>query len=67
METKTREKATLTPQEVAEYLDASLTWVYNMLAEGKIPSNKIGGKYIISRKIVESLVENGSTLPITQR
>ena len=67
MTTEVKEKATMTVRETADYMGVSLNHVYNMLAEGTIPSRKLGRIYIISKKWVENYVQNGETTPITQR
>jgi excisionase family DNA binding protein len=67
MTTEVKERATMTVRETADYMGVSLNHVYNMLAEGTIPSRKLGRIYIISKKWVENYVQNGETTPITQR
>lgn len=46
----------MTPQEVADEFDISLTTVYNLLRSGKLPGFKIGKKWFILREKVEMMV-----------
>ena len=46
----------LTPQEVADEFDISLTTVYNLLRSRKLPGFKIGKKWFILREKVEMMV-----------
>lgn len=39
----------LRPVEIAKFLDLSLTKIYGMISEGKLPAFKIDGQYRISR------------------
>ena len=60
-------KATMTVNEMAEFMGISLSKAYESLYEGKLPARKIGAKWIISRNAVTRWLEAAPAIPITQR
>lgn len=60
-------KATMTVNEMAEFMGISLSKAYESLCEGKLPARKIGAKWIISRNAVTRWLEDAPAIPITQR
>lgn len=63
----TLEKATLSVQEVAVVMGASLSFVYELLATGKIPAWKFGAKWCIPRERFLQWFNNPPAIPITRR
>jgi excisionase family DNA binding protein len=58
VETEVRsEEALLTPEELAQYLKCSRTFVYSILARGDIPSLKLGKLRRIRRQDAEFYIE----------
>jgi excisionase family DNA binding protein len=53
------QKPNLRPGEVAEFLDVSLTMVYDMIHTGDLPSLKIGAHYRIPRDSFVKTLEDG--------
>lgn len=55
-------KENLTVKDVAEYLNRSETTIYNMLNNGDLPGIKLGGKWIVRKRdldtFLDSLLEN---------
>jgi excisionase family DNA binding protein len=55
-------KENLTVKDVAEYLNRSETTIYNMLNNGELPGIKLGGKWIVRKRdldtFLDSLLEN---------
>jgi excisionase family DNA binding protein len=60
-------KATMTVNEMAEFMGISLSKAYESLYEVKLPARKIGAKWIISRNAVTRWLEDAPAIPITQR
>ena len=50
------EKRTYTLKEVAEILGVSLTFCYIKARAGKIPTLRIGKKYVVPATIIEKLL-----------
>lgn len=46
-------KANLRPAEIADYLDISLTKIYELLNDGTIPSIRVGRQLRVPRKEFE--------------
>ena len=57
----TPEKAILTPQEVAEYLQLTPDTIYRYIREGKLAAAKFGRHYRIPKENVELLLLVSST------
>lgn len=55
------EKAILTPQEVAEYLQLTPDTIYRYIREGRLAASKFGRHYRIPRENVELLLLVTST------
>jgi excisionase family DNA binding protein len=53
-----REKATLTPREVAGETGFGVTHTYRMLAEGVIPSIRVGNRFFTPRSALEKWLES---------
>ncbi len=53
----------LTVKEVAQYLDKSSSWVYEMIKKGTIPFTKIGGGYQFQKKRIDSWMKRKSYEP----
>jgi excisionase family DNA binding protein len=51
-------KENLTVKDVAEYLNRSETTIYNMLNNGELPGIKLGGKWIVRKKDLDSFLDN---------
>jgi len=47
----------LTPEQAAEWLQASIGSIYNWIANGKLPSLRVGRMYRIPRREVEAMVK----------
>jgi excisionase family DNA binding protein len=62
-----RLKPTMTVEELASFLNTSLSHVYEQLSEGQIPAHHLGRKWIISRQQIEAWFNNAPAIPITQR
>ena len=52
----------LTIEETAKYLQMGKTALYDLAREGKIPTNRVGGKWLFSRSDLDSWVR--SNVPI---
>ncbi|MGM0369721.1 MAG: helix-turn-helix domain-containing protein [Bacillota bacterium] len=52
------ENSNLTVREVAQYLNRSETTIYNMLNQGEIPGIKLGGKWIVRKKDLDSFLDD---------
>lgn len=63
----TVEKATLSVQEVAIMLGINVCHAYEMLYQGKLPAQKLGKKWIISRQQITDWLNNAPAIPICQR
>jgi excisionase family DNA binding protein len=51
-------KENLTVKDVAKYLNRSETTIYNMLNDGDLPGIKLGGKWIVRKKDLDSFLDN---------
>lgn len=51
-------KENLTVKDVAEYLNRSETTIYNMLNNGELPGIKLGGKWIVRKKDLDSFLDD---------
>lgn len=51
-------KENLTVKDVAEYLNRSETTIYNMLNNGDLPGIKLGGKWIVRKKDLDSFLDD---------
>lgn len=58
-ETPVEERVWLSPTAVAQYLSCSESYVYCLLADGALPSQKIGRLRRVARRDVDALVERG--------
>jgi len=60
MERKVKtERATYTPDELAEVLGVGRKTVYDGLRNGKIPAFRLGKKYVIARTAVAEWLRSG--------
>lgn len=50
------ERLTCTPEEAAELIGIGRTKVYDLLADGSLPSGRIGSRRIIRRADVETYI-----------
>ena len=57
METSQSASQVLTISEVMEYLQIGRSHAYQLVAEGKIPSIRLGRKIVIPRKRLEKLLD----------
>ena len=57
METTTREKEVLNPEELAEYLGIGRSFCYELLRDEEIPSFKIGRLRKVLRRDAERFLE----------
>lgn len=51
-------KENLTVKDVADYLNRSETTIYNMLNNGELPGIKLGGKWIVRKKDLDSFLNS---------
>lgn len=51
-------KENLTVKDVAKYLNRSETTIYNMLNNCELPGIKLGGKWIVRKKDLDSFLNN---------
>jgi len=51
-------KENLTVKDVAKYLNRSETTIYNMLNNGDLPGIKLGGKWIVRKKDLDSFLDD---------
>jgi excisionase family DNA binding protein len=61
------ERETITVKELAGLLGVSAQTAYEYLVRGAIPAQKLGKKWIISRKVVLRWLENSPAVPISRR
>jgi excisionase family DNA binding protein len=60
-------KVTLSPKEASQMLGISLSHIYSMLYEGKIPALKFGKVWRIPTKGINDLLNNAPAITIVQR
>lgn len=53
----------LSVAQTAELLGVSETTIYTWLAQGVLPGNKVGGKWMLITNAVKEVVASGSNLP----
>lgn len=51
-------KDNLTVKDVAKYLNRSETTIYNMLNNSELPGIKLGGKWIVRKKDLDSFLDD---------
>lgn len=54
----------LSVAQTAELLGVSETTIYTWLAQGVLPGNKVGGKWMLITNAVKEVVASGSNLPV---
>lgn len=54
------ERKTLTVAEVAKILGIGRRQAYDAVHRGEIPSIRLGGRYVISRRVLDDMLERGS-------
>ena len=52
----------MTLQEVAHYLQVSVSTVYKLAQSGKLPGRKVGGRWRFARKTVEAWLDSPSLM-----
>ncbi len=49
--------------EAARILGVTQRWVYHRILNGELPASKVGGLYLIQRKALDGLIEQGQVVP----